>query len=269
MIGQTFNRLTVLSVPYRLKNGVAMWECRCSCGNVKILQSGNVKRGDTQSCGCLRREVKRKDITGQRFGRLLVESIAGSTARKQLLWNCRCDCGVQKIISGNSLRMGKTVSCGCFRREILSTSGIKHGGSSLRAFRAWQEMLRRCRDPNRPAYKDYGGRGIDIATRWLDFTEFLADMGECPPGLTLERKNVNGNYEHGNCEWATKKAQSRNTRRTIYVEAFGQRVKLIDVCERFGVGRALVGDRINVLGWSVETALTTPKRLRCSDDATN
>lgn len=146
------------------------------------------------------------DLTGKRFGRLLVRSRVGTNTPVQ--WKCKCDCGKTTIVVSQRLREGQTKSCGCFHKEVIT----KHGKHNSATYKVWENMLTRCRNPNTPFYKDYGGRGIRVCKRWLAFSNFLADMGERPKGLTLDRRNTNGHYCPSNCRWISSKLQLRNRR---------------------------------------------------------
>ena len=158
------------------------------------------------------------DLTGKSFGRLLVMEHAGSNLRGQSRWLCQCVCGTQKVIASTDLKRGNARSCGCLRREMSRKRRMKHGcasGSKTADYHSWLAMLKRCTNPNEPAFPDYGGRGIMVCDRWRNsFESFLADMGPRPRGLTLERVDNDGNYEPGNCVWGTRKQQSRNRRST-------------------------------------------------------
>jgi hypothetical protein len=148
--------------------------------------------------------MKRFNLTGKRFGRLVVIAYAGGGK-----WLCVCDCGARVVVRGYRLRGGNTKSCGCWRR-IRAT---KHGMHGSREYNSWRGMKDRCSNPNHVFYKYYGGKGITVCEEWLSFEGFFADMGTCPPGCSLDRINPNGNYEPGNCRWAPKKLQNQNQRR--------------------------------------------------------
>ena len=159
-----------------------------------------------------------KDITGQRFGRLTATRF--HSVQHDAMWECVCDCGSEKIVNGVDLRNGHTRSCGCLRQELLCSKPVTHGHTKrsrgrLRSptYRAWDAMIHRCTRPSATQYSYYGGRGIRVCERWLKFENFLADMGERPEGTTLDRYPDNdGNYQPGNCRWATPTMQARNRR---------------------------------------------------------
>jgi hypothetical protein len=187
------------------------------------------------------------DLTGNRYGRLIVTSLHGKIGR-YWHWNCQCDCGQFKAIPAPSLRNGCSKSCGCLRDEVRNrpkTHGGKTGGVMKRAYRAWRAAKNRCYYSGNAAYKHYGERGIVMCDRWKnDFAAFLEDMGE-PEDQTLEldRIDSNGNYEPGNCRWATRAEQLRNFSRNIVVEHNGQRMVLKDYCALMGVSYGAVNHR--------------------------
>lgn len=172
--------------------------------------------------------AKIKDITGFRYGRLVALRRVGKTNSGNSIWRCQCDCGRFTNVATGDLGTEKnkkgTFSCGCLKSENAKKSqrgkfwkhghgGDAKGYNSSRTHQAWSAMKYRCNNPDGDKYEYYGGRGIKVCDRWnSDFRNFLADMGECPEGLTLERINVNGNYEPGNCCWDTRKQQVANRR---------------------------------------------------------
>lgn len=159
------------------------------------------------------------DLIGMRFGMLVVLSRADNTPTGHPRWLCRCEhknCGKEVVVRGDHLRRSNneaTVSCGCYGRIKSITHGHSVRGRSP-TYSSWTAMIARCTNPNNKHYADYGGRGIQVCAHWRSFESFLADMGEKPPGTSLDRfPDGNGNYEPGNCRWATPTQQSRNSRR--------------------------------------------------------
>ena len=145
---------------------------------------------------------KFEDLTGKRFGRLLVTS-RGPNQRQQPTWNCRCDCGAGKTMFGGNLRSGYSLSCGCLRAELRSAQ-VRHGaatrGGVTAEYYAWQTIHRMCL-PDYVAPHLYHGRGIRVSPAWDDFATFLADMGVRPPGHTLGRLDDGDDFAFGNCAW--------------------------------------------------------------------
>jgi hypothetical protein len=175
------------------------------------------------------------DRTGSRFGRWLVVGYAGKR-KNDHTWLCKCDCGTERTCLAGMLASGKSKSCGCQKAAAISRSRSKPNRDTAE-YTAWTRMKDRCSNPNGARFKNYGGRGIKVCARWLDsFENFFADMGPRPsPKHSLDRRDVNGDYEKDNCRWATVREQSRNKAKTIYVERAGSTVPLVQAIEDAGL----------------------------------
>lgn len=263
LTGQVFGNWTVLEFSHKDKYNHAKWVCKCGCGIIKTLFAGDLKRGSTLSCGCLKNQLLSKqnivDIVGQRFNFLTVESFS-HVGEGGAFWNCKCDCGEYKVLRGSDIKSGETKSCGCYRREVAHNKAT-HGRSKDPVYIVWRNMCSRCYDPKSPGYKNYGGRGIAVCDEWRGeggFIVFLRDMGEIPEGYTLDRINVNGNYERENCRWATTGEQGRNKRNNRSITFNGEDRLMVEWSEFLGISYKTLKTRLNKLGWSVEKAFTTP-----------
>ncbi len=153
---------------------------------------------------------KIKDLTGLKFHRLLVKKYTGKDKFGKALWECVCECGTIKSICGESLGSGKIKSCGCLYFDSNTKHGATKGRSHSPTYSSWSNMINRCINILNPRYPEWGGRGIKVCERWRNYENFLADMGERLNSTTLDRINNNGDYEPGNCRWATPKQQVDN-----------------------------------------------------------
>jgi len=169
----------------------------------------------------------RFDLTGDVYGRLTVIGHVGKSKYGISMWNCRCECGNEYVGNSNSMRTGKTLSCGCLQSQRAAEANAKRATHGLArrkkgerpkfspTYQSWKCMVERCVNPNAPNAHLYGGRGITVCDRWQGrdgFTNFLADLGERPEGKTIDRINTDGNYEPGNVKWSTPKEQAANRR---------------------------------------------------------
>lgn len=198
-----------------------------------------------------------KNISGETFGRLTAVSYEGSTK-----WKFECLCGNVVILRGNNVRQGLTKSCGCLARE---RGNLKHGWAShlnpTVEYATWSRMKTRCYNPKSDRYYRYGARGIKMCRRWkFSFENFLHDMGRRPFGLTsLDRIDNDGNYEPGNCRWATQRTQGNNTNSNVRITFDSKHLTISQWSELIGIKPGTLGKRIRD-GWDAEKALTTPVR---------
>lgn len=221
LTGKRFGHLVAVEHVSGTKTKKGKWICRCDCGRMHAVETGNLTRGKVKNCGCGYR--RRYDYTGQKFGMLTaIHSSQNENGRRG--WWCRCDCGNELFIETGELTSSlkhqdstkhHRVSCGCARggRET-------HGGSRTRLYSVWVHMKRRCYDVNDQNYKHYGNRGIRICDEWEnDFSAFRDwalshgfDEDKKWSDCTIDRIDVNGNYEPNNCRWVDMHTQLLNRR---------------------------------------------------------
>lgn len=199
-----------------------------------------------------------KDLAGLAFGQLTVlYMLPDRSPHRKIVWLCRCECGTEKGITSGHLLSGASRSCGCSHSDQWRT----HDMSDRSEYNTWLQMRSRCANPKAAAYHRYGGRGIGVCERWRDFSAFLADMGPRPTGTTLDRIDNDGNYEPGNCRWATKKVQVNNTSRNRRIEYGGLCLTVTEWAERIGVTPTALSGRLDN-GWTIERALTTGRQVQ-------
>jgi hypothetical protein len=203
-----------------------------------------------------------KNLPGDKYGRLtLVEEVAGQAGKSvNRKWLCQCDCSATTTSPMiRSLRSGSTTSCGCVHKATVSKMmmeyGTKHGLHGTPAYRSWKAMKARCANQKQPGYKNYGDRGIGICSRWAEFDNFYADMGPCPAGMSLDRKDNSLGYSPENCVWATRTEQNRNQRSNRLVSYMGRNICVAEAAEIAGIRAGTVRARLNGYGWPISKAL--------------
>lgn len=205
------------------------------------------------------------DLTGKRFGRLTVIKQEGYDKRRHALWLCKCQCGNEKTIRGSDLLHSGTISCGCLKKESAKKQMTTHGKTNTRLYPIWRGMRARCYHETSPFYNEYGGRGITMCEAWEnDFMAFYnwayengydenAPKGEC----TLDRIDVNGNYEPSNCRWVSMEIQNKNKRKCMLITYNGETHTLPEWAKITGINYMTLRRRILKDHWNVEKALTT------------
>lgn len=191
---------------------------------------------------------KRLEIAGERYGRLVALRFDRMVNYKSFWW-FRCDCGKELSAMTSNVRRGNTTSCGCYHSELMSvvktTHGHRRGGKTTLTRKSYEHAKSRCHCPTNHKYQQYGARGILMCDEWRnDFLAFVRDMGEAPPGTTIDRIDNDKGYEPGNCRWATPHQQSRNLRTNIWVEYDGRRMILKDFAATMGVDYLLLYKRV-------------------------
>lgn len=203
---------------------------------------------------------KAVDKTGMRFGRLVV--LGRSNAAYPPVWRCRCDCGNEVMVIGNSLGVRGTKSCGCLKKDnarARAAEHITHGQTKTRLYRIWFNMKCRCHKETAPDFHRYGGRGITVCDEWRNGFQPFYDWAMANgyrDDLSIDRIDSNGNYCPENCRWEDSKTQNNNTRRNHYVTYNGETLTISQWAERCGISRNTLHSRITKYGWSVERALT-------------
>jgi hypothetical protein len=195
-------------------------------------------------------------MVGERFGRLVVLDQFMRDEGRVLRVLCRCDCGSEKYILPSNLRSGNAKSCGCLARQVAGDAARTHGMRNTRTYRIWNGMMSRCHNPAATGYSRYGGRGIKVCERWMEFENFLADMGEAPTAMTLDRRDNNGPYSPENCRWATRREQNNNSSGNRVVEAFGRAQTVAQWAREVGIKYQTLYRRLTFCGWPAERALS-------------
>lgn len=237
---------------------VDFWSCQCKCGKELIVSGNSIRRRKRKSCGCIKRE-SRKKLEGKKIGRWSVLKYEGNKK-----YTCQCECGNIKSVDNQSLRRGKSLSCGCLQIETVKSlckKRIKHGMSKSKAYHTWCSIRDRCENSNNGSYERYGGRGISVCKRWTQsFELFMEDMGIPPTAKhTIDRIDNNGDYEPSNCRWATMEEQQNNRSNNRVITHEGESKTLAEWCKHSGMRYSLIQWRLDA-GWEFKKAIETPPR---------
>ena len=250
------------------KNKLAFWECTCVCGKEIICSGKLLRNGHVKSCGCMTNKMvsdaKIDNMKGKTIGRLTFKEYVGLVSH-HAVWLCQCSCGNECLVKASSVKSGTTKSCGCLAHEVLMERNYKHDCAYLPIYRNYHNMLRRCFDERDKHYKYYGGRGITVCKEWSDkdngfinFYNWALSSGYkeeiLPNGKnkwTIDRINVNGNYEPSNCRWATNKQQANNKTTNIFVNFNGIRYTISELCETYNLKYPATLRRYHA-GWSAQ-----------------
>jgi hypothetical protein len=259
--GSRFGKLSVLTGEWIGSGARRKVRCACDCGTEKDVAIADLRAGKTTSCGCYRREWQEHRYPlpiGQKFGKLTVLRSAGHQGRGRMV-DAQCDCGNVTVANIDNIRNSHTTSCGC-QKVLSGMSRAKHGhsrqGARSRTYQIYRDMRTRCENPNYAEFHLYGGRGITVCERWRQgFESFLADMGESPSGMTLERERVNEGYGPGNCKWATDEEQANNKRNNVVIEFNEKRMTIAQWARELNVSAPKLYYR-HSQGWPPEKILS-------------
>lgn len=233
------------------------WKLQCDCGKEVIKAETNLFAKDFKGF-CTSRCFYLYDITGNRYGRLLVKECVQKEGKRK--YKCLCDCGNEVVVLANQLKSGNTKSCGCYKIENAIEKATIHGKSKTPLYMIWNGMKSRCFNKNNKHYKDYGGRGITICKDWCNFENFYnwSVNNNYHKGLSIERIDVNDDYKPENCKWITISEQNENKRNNRLVTYNGETKPLFLLCKEKGLNYKMVLRRLQ-LGWDIKEAIELPK----------
>jgi hypothetical protein len=206
---------------------------------------------------------RRQVPCGTKYGALTLVEVTGRRQNNRVVYRWQCECGNEIFAHVQNIRLAKLPSCGCLTHSLKSEARRTSHGASLKrsslypTWVAWQSMHWRCTNERRRDFPAYGGRGITVCPRWSSFPLFLSDMGARPIGGSLDRIDVNGNYEPGNCRWANATQQSNNKRNNRRIEFAGDDLTLSEWARKTHIPRDTLANRIDS-GWELSRALNTP-----------
>lgn len=254
LIGLKYNQLTVIDKSNRKYH----WKCLCECGGYREIYTGHLKSNKIKNCGC-DKVILYDDLSGQRFTRLLVIELDKSNTTKEAYWICQCDCGKIKSVRSSHLKDKSTTSCGCLGLE----NRTKHGLTNSKLYRLWADIKTRCYNENKDTYKYYGARGIKLYEEWVDdpksFIEYISNLENFDKHkYTIDRINVNGNYEPGNLRWTTYYTQAQNRRDNVINMEIAREIRRLwqegllkqnEISQLLGIKNYIVYSVINNRSW--------------------
>lgn len=259
-IGKKFGRLTILEDlglhPIRRKRMVL---AVCECGIIRDYMLTSIKKGDSKSCGCIVGDLW-YDVVGKEYGMLTVIEELMRVNRKRVLL-VQCECGNRTTADLNNLKSGNTTSCGCYAKKLLGERNKTHGLCYHLLYGTWGNIKTRCYNKNSENFPDYGLRGISMCDEW--HYSFLVFYNWCikngwEEGLTVERKDNDGNYEPSNCIIATTDIQARNKRNNIYIEFDGRKMVVADWSKELGIPFTTITQRLK-MGLPIEQVLSSER----------
>lgn len=273
LTGMRFGKLVVLGYDHSEKKQ-RYWKCQCDCGKNSIVSTGSLKSGNSTTCGCGKVQ-QIIDLTGKRFGKLVVLRMAPHVVGDDVRWECVCDCGNEITVSGHSLKRGQTRSCGCYHSEVASRICKErervitvNKQKYPRIYGVWSKMHSRCENPNNKSYRTYGAAGITVCDEWRDFNNFREwayanGYDEDAPhfACTLDRIDNTKGYSPDNCRWVDMKAQSRNTSRNIRIAYNGVMMVATDLAKALGIDDNYLIERIRA-GLTIDEIVALPKHAR-------
>ena len=224
LTGRRFGKLFVSGRGFREKTKTIELAGKCDCGVEKVVPSGSLRSGKVKSCGCAKTSNRRKDITGEVYGRLTITGFHSMASNRVSKWNAKCSCGKEVVVRKSNLWIDKdgaknTVSCGCHRVDTQRIRHTTHGEylfknrKASKEYACWQNMLQRCENDKHPSHKSYGAKGVTVCKDWHTFENFLSDVGRAPEDKPcIDRIDPYGNYEKGNIRWVDKHTSDTNKR---------------------------------------------------------
>lgn len=253
LVGKRYGKLTVESLnEEKSKNGVLVWNCICDCGNKFVARGGNLKCGKATHCGCSKSEFSNNfvDITGNKYGTLTVLGPEGKNDRG-VLWRCKCDCGAEVVKVGDDLKFGRTKTCGDHNIHKPNRKRSEPRPDK-RLYSEWYTMLNRC-SKKYHGKKYYYDKGITVCEEWNDYSVFKtwSLQNGYSDELTLDRIDVNGNYEPNNCRWVDMKVQQNNKTSNVRIAIGDETRTLKEWSEYYDIPYGTVKAR-RLKGWPVD-----------------